>query len=543
MNTLLQKIFDHVKKRDWLAYQDAISYLRSHFSMEDVLLLRRICREQIAEEPTRDVLNAYRMSFLVAAPHDFDSYMTYMEIDRKPEERFWLPRRDVLLPVCKALQDLTDDKLDELFLSQPPRTGKTTLIQFYVTFGMGRDTEHPNLYSSYSDTITEAFYNGLLELMTDRDTYKYQEIFPEARIVKKNAADETIDLGRMKHYPTLTARSIYGTLNGATDAEKGLIVADDLCSGIEEAMNKDRLISLWAKVDNNLIPRGKNGTKYLWMGTRWSVIDPAGIRMELLENDPKFEGYRWKVINTPALNADDESNFNYKYGVGFDTIYYQRRRASFERNNDMASWLAQYQGEPIEREGTVFSPDDFRYFTEVPEDPDRIFIAIDPAWGGGDFVAAPICYQYGEDIYVADVVYDNSDKSVTQPLVANRIALHGVTSGYVEGTKMTAEYGEGVEKIVKENGGRVHLQISTKHFAGRGKENRIFEKAPDIREHFLFIKAGKRSKEYELFMQNVFAFKIIGKNKNDDAPDSLAMAATYAFGGLSAKAKIGKRLF
>ena len=29
-------------------------------------------------------------------------------------------------------------------------------------------------------------------------------------------------------------------------------------------------------------------------------------------------------------------------------------------------------------------------------------------------------------------------------------------------------------------------------------------------------------------MQNVFSFKIIGKNKNDDAPDSLAMAADMA---------------
>ena len=30
-------------------------------------------------------------------------------------------------------------------------------------------------------------------------------------------------------------------------------------------------------------------------------------------------------------------------------------------------------------------------------------------------------------------------------------------------------------------------------------------------------------------MQNVFSFKILGKNKNDDAPDSLAMAADMVF--------------
>ena len=34
-----------------------------------------------------------------------------------------------------------------------------------------------------------------------------------------------------------------------------------------------------------------------------------------------------------------------------------------------------------------------------------------------------------------------------------------------------------------------------------------------------------------MFMQNVYSFSINGKNKNDDAQDSLAMAADYGLGG------------
>ena len=154
---------------------------------------------------------------------------------------------------------------------------------------MGNQPEYPKLYSSYSDTITTAFYNGIMELITDRNTYKYAEIFPAAPIVRTNAKDEIIDLAREKHYPTLTARSLYGTLNGACDADKGYIIADDLIGGIEEALNKDRLDSAWSKVDNNLIPRGKETTKHLWIGTRWSIYDPTGRRMALLENDEKFK--------------------------------------------------------------------------------------------------------------------------------------------------------------------------------------------------------------------------------------------------------------
>ena len=38
---------------------------------------------------------------------------------------------------------------------------------------------------------------------------------------------------------------------------------------------------------------------------------------------------------------------------------------------------------------------------------------------------------------------------------------------------------------------------------------------------------GQRSREYDQFMTNVYSFKLMGKNKHDDAPDSLAMLAEF----------------
>lgn len=545
MDAIMTQIMRNVERGDIQACYDGLAYLKTHFDMQDVLYFRSVISKQLRAKPTEQLSYVYRMLFYVAAPYDFDSYMMYMECDRKPEERFWQPRRSKLMELCQALQDLADDRLDELFLSMPPRTGKSTLAIFFTTWVMGRFPEYPKLYSSYSDTITTAFYNGVMEILTDFDTYKYKEVFPQSPIVRTNAKEETIDLARRKHYPTLTCRSLYGTLNGACDAEKGIIISDDLIGGIEEALNKDRLISAWSKVDNNLIPRGKGGTKYLWIGTRWSISDPAGIRMDLLENDEKFKGHRWKVISRPALNENDESNFEYDYGVGFNTDYYQKRRASFERNNDEASWLAQYQNCPIEREGTVFSPDDMQYYNgDLPDgEPDRVFMAVDPSFGGSDYTASPICVQYGDTIYVPDVVYDNGEKDITQRNILNKVKKYGVKAIKVEGTKMTGSYGEELDETLKKNGIRVNMQINTKHWTGTGKEQRIFDHAPSVREHFRFLASGHRSKEYELFMQNVYSFKIEGKNKHDDAPDSLCMADDFAFYNQIAVIKVGYRPF
>lgn len=526
------------------AIRDGLGWLVEHYDKVASDELRKYCVAALKNGKDQEYFELYKLGLLVSAPHEFDCFMQYLEIDRPASERFYLPRRKHLRRYVESLQDLSDGVIDELFISSPPRIGKTSLVMFFMLWRIGKDTERSNLYCSYSDIITKAFYNGILEVMTDIDTYNYRKVFPKAQIVRTNAQDETIDLERKKRYASLTCRSLYGTLNGAVDVD-GLLVSDDLIGGIEEAMNKDRMVNAWLKVDNNMLPRAKQGAKILWIGTRWSVIDPAGIRQDLLLNDEQFKTHKWRVINVPALNDEDESNFDYKYGVGFSTKYYKERRASFERNNDMASWLAQYQGVPIEREGAVFAPDDLMYYNgELPDkEPDRVFMAVDPAWGGGDFVAAPIVYQYGKELYVADVVYSNADKSKTIPMLARKVRQHKITSAYIEASKTTRSFAEELDKLLKSENIRINIQTSMKNAVGKNKEYRIHEAAPDIRENMVFLESGRRTKDYELFMQNVYSFKVIGKNKNDDAPDSLQMAITYAFPRFDNKIVVKARPF
>ena len=473
----------------------------------------------------------YKRSLLMDAPNYFDEYMLYMESDRPVEERFYQPRRYRLKPITDMIQDLSDDKMDEGAVSQPPRTGKTTEFAFAASWLAGRKPNTPNLYSSYSDTITRAFYNAVLELMTDNDTYKYKDVFPHVTDIKTNAAEETIDINTKHHYPTLTCRSIDGTLNGACDVDGGFLFADDLVSGIEEAMSKDRLQKLQNKVANNLLSRGKGTTKILWIGTRWSLFDPIGLRIDLLENGLKSGSRRFSIINLPALDEHDESNFDYPYRKGFSTNDYHQLRENFERNNDMASWQAQYMGEPIERDGNLFNANEFSYFMgKLPDvEPDRVFMAVDPAFGGGDFVASPVCVQYGMKCYVVDVVYNDGDKRVTIPEIAFKAKQYKVTTIQVEANKSTESYAESLQKELDTIGYRAAVRLRSSA-SSTSKAQRIFDKAPDIREHFVFLSAPQRTKEYNMFMKNVtsyspFLSKQGLRKQHDDAPDSLAQAA------------------
>ena len=504
------------------------------FQMSEIHDMNRRLQNRIREDmrsggPVLDLFECYKASLLLEAPWDFEQYMLYCEIDRAPEEKFYQPRMKTLRPAVQAMQDLEDGVLEELFVSQPPRTGKTTLMDFFATWEIGK---HPNgscLYSSCSDGVTKQFYLGLLEIVRDPYTYHWDKVFPNSPIVKVNAADQTVNCLRKTRYPSITCRSIEGTLNGACDCDN-ILMADDLCKGLEQAINKDVMAKLWARTQTDLLSRAKQGSKKIWNGTRWSLIDPIGCRKEMLQNEPKLAHIRWKEILLPALNDDDESNFNYAYGVGFDTSTFQGIRAGYERNNDMASWNAVYQQQPIEREGSLFASGDMRFYNGVlPEgDPDRKFMAVDPAFGGGDFTAAPICYQYGEDVYVVDVVYTNGDKRESMPDLEKAVNKWAVSTMQIEANKMTEGYAEELQTLMKNDG--VRCTVTTKPAPNNtSKEQRIFERAPEIRESFLFLEHGQRSKRYQQFMDNVFSFTIMKKNKHDDAPDSLAMAASMVF--------------
>ncbi len=475
------------------------------------------------------IRDKYFSLLLLESHYLFESFMLYMEKNRNPWERFYLPRRNPLKQVADLIQDLYDDKLDEGMVFCPGRIGKTQIVKMgNLWFGSNRP-ERSNLYSAYSDKITGGFYDGTLEMITD-PTYAYAEIYPDNTIKGlTDGKDLTIDINRKKTYPTFTMRSIYGTLNGACDCD-GLGIYDDLFSGIDEALSEDRQNTVWTKFDNNYMPRIKPGkAKLMGIGTRWAPRDVQGRRLALLENDTEYATVRHREIIIPALNKDGESNFDYPYKLGYTTQDYKRRMASFESNDDMASWFAQYQQEPIERKGQMFNVDTMNFFK--PEEiegikPDRIFAANDPAYGGGDFVSMPICYEISGEYYVPDVVYNDGDKYITIPEVTNRIEHHldkfprKTAEVHFEETKTTSGYRLECEDIWKKDG----YPILTSHDPAdnqTAKMDRIKNHAPDIRRlHFVDMKY--QTKEYRKYFQNILSCTYEGKMKHDDGVDSTA---------------------
>lgn len=469
---------------------------------------------------------------LFDAKVDFDAYMQYIEYDRDPEKRFYLPRRKQIFPIVQALQDLEDDTLDLLTISMPPGVGKTTLGIFFLTWVMGKYPGSCNLASAHSGMLTNSFYDGVLSIITDPE-YLWADVFPGVKIVGTNSKEGTVDLEKRKRFKTLTCRSIDGSLTGATRCEKYLY-ADDLVSGIEEAMSKDRLDKLWEKYTNDLKSRKKLDCKEIHIATRWSVHDVIGRLERQYEGDP-----RARFLSFPALDENDESNFDYMYGVGFNTKYFWDMRDSL----DDVSWRCLFMNEPIEREGLLYHEDDLRRYFELPQsEPDAIIGVCDTKDRGKDYAFLPVAYVYGEDYYIEDCVCDNGAPEIVDARLVDILLRHKVQMCRFESNSAGGRVAEKVQKEIKSKDGITHI---TTKYTTKNKETKIIVNSPWVKEHCLFKHSSsyQKSSDYGRMMNLLCMWTMSGNNKLDDVPDGMAMLAEYAQSLDGAKVEVFKRPF
>ena len=531
MEMLLVAIFQKIQKdpEDMRAYRDLLNICRETMKTDIPLAVKYL--EQLSDwieeiipsiediGKMREMFAFHREVVFAGAKESFHLCLLAVEWNRDPDKKFYPPRKIVLREVVKALQELEERKLDLLAVSMPPGSGKTTLAIFYLTWIAGRHPEEPTLTGSHSNSFVRGVYDECLRIFDQNGDYLWQEVFPETQVVNTNAKDCRIDLGKRKRFETLQFTSI-GTGNAGLYRAMHLLYCDDLVSGIEVALNKERLDKLWETYTTDLRQR-KIGDHCgeLHIATRWSVHDIIG-RLEQMYGSST----RAKFIVLPAMDANDESNFDYAYGVGFNTQFYRQQRDIM----DDASWRALYMNEPIEREGLLYHADELRRYFELPEgDPDAIIGICDTKDKGTDYAFLPVAYVYGQNYYIEDCVCDNGLPEIVDARLADILIRHKVKQCRFESNSAGGRVAEKVQQMVKDKGGITHI---TTKYTTANKETKIIVNSAWVKEHCLFRDESryKKNSEYGKFINMLCSYTMAGKNKNDDTADGMAMLAEYA---------------
>lgn len=545
MEQLLLIILEKIKKTPTIEVFQDMYYMcleakkrNEKLAKKYFLLLSDECEKAISsgvmDDSIKDLFALHKKVVDAGAILSFHLFLIAEEWNREPEKKFYQPRRKVLREVVDALQQLADDEIDLLAISLPPGAGKTTLAIFFILWIALKYPDEPILTGSHSNSFVRGVYDECLRILDPQGEYRTAELFPTVQVSNTNAKDCRIDLGKRKRFETLEFTSI-GTGNAGLYRASRLLYCDDLVSGIEVALSKERLDKLWETYTTDLRQR-KIGDhcKELHIATRWSVHDVIG-RLEADYGDSD----RARFIVIPALNENDESNFDYAYGVGFNTKFYHEQRGIM----DDASWRALYMNEPIEREGLLYHKDELRRYFELPDgDPDAILSICDTKDKGTDFAVMPIAYKYGEDFYIEKIICDNSNPEVVETRIMMALLEHKVQMSRFESNSAGGRVAQKVQEQVKAKGGIT--KITTKYTTAN-KETKIIVNSPWVKEHCLFKDETVlgNDKEYRKALNFLCTYTMAGKNKKDDVPDAFAMLSEFCQSLTGMKVEVFKRPF
>lgn len=506
------------------AYSDLFSLCRE-WETEDFSAAHKVNKELLALSSDQVVRGGgakfyeqWRRCLLFEAPHDFDSFMTYIELDRKPEKRFYAPRKHYLRPMVQGFQDVLDGKLRLLTISMPKRAGKSQTGINFVNMISGKFPDRSTLMEGTGDDLVKSFYNGCLEYLTVPNEYLFYDVFPDARLVQTNADTKTVNLKNKSRFPTIMCRSIDARQVGLSEATNVLYL-DDCVEGREEAKNRQRLDDKWEVISGDIMGRAIEGTPMVFTGTRYSLYDPIGRVQEHAQR----EGWAWRAIEIPALDlVTDESNYEYEREGKkvFTTAYFREQRELLSAEQ----FESEFQQQPFEAKGLLFNKDELNYFFELPKDrdPDTIIAVGDTAESGSDSTSMPVAMIYGNAVYIVDVVFDDSPAEVTKPECAKCLIENKVASAVFESNNAGQYYARDVDQIIRERG--YSVGIRTKRTISN-KQTRIEFASDNIKKNFYFKHPStyKRGSQYWNFMKEVTTYTRSGKVPHDDAPDSLSL--------------------
>ena len=277
--------------------------------------------------------------------------------------------------------DLEAGVVDRATISMPPQVGKSTWVNWLVSWSLARHPADPIIRMSYA-----------AELATTH-----------ARVVQSFVEDHGATYGLLPkrgdwaqhNWHTMTGSGLRsgGMLTGVAGFPAARMVIDDPIGGRALADSKIIRDKTYNEYSANLLSRLRPGGWLLVVNTRWHD-DDLNARVTKLEGTEDTGG-RWRVINLPAIAWEDNDPLGRSIGdplphpwiePGDDAAalkhWEEKRRTSTVRD-----WFSLYQGDPRPAEGALLTEDQVKaatYDGDIDFTKVKTGVAIDPNGGGRD---------------------------------------------------------------------------------------------------------------------------------------------------------------
>jgi predicted phage terminase large subunit-like protein len=408
-------------------------------------------------------------------------------------------KRRFLHEIALSFQEIEEKKINSLSVSMPPRAGKSYITSLFCAWVIGRNPTESVMRNTCTATLYLKFS---YDVRTIVKSDKFKQVFNNVHLSDDKANLQGWNTNHSKQVGYFGA-GVGGTIIGFGATKIG--VTDDLYRNLEDALSdtvNDRIIQ-WKEATHD--SRFESGCARIDIGTRWSINDVIGRNIQQNIYD--------KSIIVSALNENNESFCS--------DVMTTEEYLTKKKRTDPAIWAAEYQQEPVDIKGRLFSDLKFISTTDLNTIKDKIEGCIgyvDVADQGADYTACAILAVINKEFYLVDYVFNKSNTDITLPLIAAKLNQWKVTYCRVESNSMGAMFARQLQKQVKTNILQVHNATN--------KQTRILMNSVFIQQRINFVRPG--TPESELFIDNVTNYSKEGKNKNDDAPDCLAGLSIFA---------------
>lgn len=501
-------------------------------------------------------LNKLEEATRISARTNFEDFVIYYEWNEK--DKFYEPRYPVLKAYAYYLNRMVfDPNFELLIVNLPSGTGKTYLEKLHEAFSYGVDPTGTCLSLCSNDDVVKGGSRTVLETIRSE---RFGNVFPNMKYDKNDRTyflKETEAEWKLRdcklmasYYAKTTQSNVVGCRASKT------IHIDDLYADYKEALDENlnnyffnKYLTVWRK---RYIQNKK--PKIIVTGTMWSPTDFIVKTIDLAKKEDEFiphskfkyvlvnatEGKETKaIIQIPAMDYDTgESTCSNIW----KTEDLEKEKASM----DTYLWETNFQQRPTSPEGLEFDWNNLKLYDKIPENTIGSFAVIDGTRKSGkDFFAMPIFVPYNEDYALIDCMFTRVASTELIQEIVDKILINNIRTLVIE-----TNVDGGLKKLILDEFQKREITCfcnMIEKYNTVPKAMRIeLEKGTITRriwfpEKRLFGRVSSMGK----FMENLTLYNSQGSNKNDDAPDSVAMFTSEIINekALTKRVKAFKRPF
>jgi len=501
------------------------------------ILEKMITSPKVDEIKISIVYKLYRATYAFCGRRSLHHFIDFMEWDRPTDNKVYVKRKEVLDTVIYYLNKIAlDDKLKKISISLPPSFAKSFSGNYYTAWRLGMNINASIMRMSCGEGLLNGFSRAIKDLI---QSDQFAEVFPTYAYYKGKPFEKEKDSDwKIKNSDVIT-NHIIRTRDGQTVGNRANsdIIFDDMTKGLEEANNDDLHKTIWQQYLSEWFNRKDNDdVKFIFLGTMWNPNDLLNMIVQQQEKDSPLKPsdkykYAWEsedgsfaCIRVPLLDENDKSTC--------EKVTSTKQALILRNDTDPYLFACVYQQNPIAPSGLEFAYENLRTYEELPNELNTYtFAVLDPTRKGIDNISMPISRAdlNSENHYVIDWLYKKIAMTEAYDLIIEKIIQHHIIKLVIENNTDTSLKSILEMKLKEKN---ISDCIIYEKYNVKKKEIRIKDMRGIMLRKMIFKKKGMVSpnSDYGRAMSAFTTYSFDYANKNDDAPDSIALYVSEIIG-------------